>query len=54
MKNSSTQQVSDLTVNISDHVDADQLDTFDRFVCDSLFFLLFTGDEELGPGPPDV
>ncbi|XP_029907568.1 proteasome inhibitor PI31 subunit isoform X2 [Myripristis murdjan] len=26
---SSTQQVSDLTVNISDHVDADQLHTFD-------------------------
>ncbi len=36
MKNLSTQQVSDLTVNISDHVDADQLHTFDRLVCVSL------------------
>ncbi|KAA8593599.1 hypothetical protein FQN60_009715 [Etheostoma spectabile] len=30
LMNSSTQQVSDLTVNISDHVDADQLHSFDR------------------------
>ncbi|XP_032370615.1 proteasome inhibitor PI31 subunit [Etheostoma spectabile] len=29
LMNSSTQQVSDLTVNISDHVDADQLHSFD-------------------------
>ncbi|XP_047439196.1 proteasome inhibitor PI31 subunit [Mugil cephalus] len=29
LMNSSTQQVTDLTVNISDHVDADQLNTFD-------------------------
>ena len=37
VQNSSTQQVSDLMVNVSDHVDADQLHTFDRLVCDSLF-----------------
>ncbi|XP_060925677.1 proteasome inhibitor PI31 subunit [Limanda limanda] len=29
LMNSSTQSVSDLTVNVSDHVDADQLHTFD-------------------------
>lgn len=40
MKNSSTQQVSDLTVNISEHVDADQLHTFDRLVCDLFGFTL--------------
>lgn len=33
VKNSVTQQVSDLTVNISDHVDSDQLHTFHRLVC---------------------
>ncbi|KAM7401574.1 hypothetical protein PAMP_016879 [Pampus punctatissimus] len=33
--NSSTQQVSDLTVNISDHVDAEQLCTFDRVFKDT-------------------
>uniref|UniRef100_A0A3Q3EJZ7 Proteasome inhibitor PI31 subunit n=1 Tax=Labrus bergylta TaxID=56723 RepID=A0A3Q3EJZ7_9LABR len=32
LMSSSTQQVSDLTVNISDHVDAEQLQTFDRLV----------------------
>ncbi|CAK6974465.1 proteasome inhibitor PI31 subunit [Scomber scombrus] len=35
LMNSSTQQVSDLTVNISDHVDADQLRTFDSVYKDS-------------------
>ncbi|KAM7421883.1 hypothetical protein PAMA_010105 [Pampus argenteus] len=33
--NSSTQQVSDLTVNISDHVDAEQLHTFDSVFKDT-------------------
>lgn len=32
VKNSSTQQVSDLTVNIYDHLDTDQLHSFDRLV----------------------
>ncbi|KAM3878365.1 proteasome inhibitor PI31 subunit [Diretmus argenteus] len=35
LMNSSTQQVSDLTVNISDHVDADQLHTFDSVFKDT-------------------
>ncbi|XP_070758470.1 proteasome inhibitor PI31 subunit [Enoplosus armatus] len=35
LMNSSTQQVSDLTVNISDHVDADQLRTFDSVFKDA-------------------
>lgn len=35
LMNSSTQQVSDLTVNVSDHVDADQLHTFDRVFKDT-------------------
>ncbi|XP_044040219.1 proteasome inhibitor PI31 subunit [Siniperca chuatsi] len=35
LMNSSTQQVSDLTVNISDHVDADQLCTFDSVFKDT-------------------
>lgn len=39
VKNSSSQQVSDMTVNISDHVDADKLQTFDRLVWDSFHSL---------------
>ncbi|XP_042263587.1 proteasome inhibitor PI31 subunit [Thunnus albacares] len=35
LMNSSTQQVSDLTVNISDHVDADQLRNFDSVFKDA-------------------
>uniref|UniRef100_UPI0037E80048 proteasome inhibitor PI31 subunit n=1 Tax=Semicossyphus pulcher TaxID=241346 RepID=UPI0037E80048 len=35
LMNSSTQQVSDLTVNISDHVDAEQLQTFDSVFKDA-------------------
>ncbi|XP_041807114.1 proteasome inhibitor PI31 subunit [Chelmon rostratus] len=35
LMNCSTQQVSDLTVNISDHVDADQLHTFDSVFKDA-------------------
>ncbi|XP_070701062.1 proteasome inhibitor PI31 subunit isoform X2 [Pempheris klunzingeri] len=35
LMDSSTQQVSDLTVNISDHVDADQLSSFDRVFKDA-------------------
>nr|XP_046241004.1 proteasome inhibitor PI31 subunit [Scatophagus argus] len=35
LMNSSTQQVSDLTVNISDHVNADQLHTFDSVFKDA-------------------
>ncbi|XP_051271617.1 proteasome inhibitor PI31 subunit [Dicentrarchus labrax] len=35
LMNSSTQQVSDLTVNISDHVDADHLPTFDSVFKDT-------------------
>lgn len=35
LMNSGTQQVSDLTVNISDHVDADQLRTFDSVFKDA-------------------
>ncbi|XP_026163875.1 proteasome inhibitor PI31 subunit [Mastacembelus armatus] len=35
LMNSSTQQVSDLTVNISDHVDAEQLQTFGRVFKDA-------------------
>ncbi|XP_020512092.2 proteasome inhibitor PI31 subunit [Labrus bergylta] len=35
LMSSSTQQVSDLTVNISDHVDAEQLQTFDRVFKDT-------------------
>ncbi|CAB1436147.1 unnamed protein product [Pleuronectes platessa] len=35
LMNSSTQQVSDLTVNVSDHVDADQLHTFDSVYKDT-------------------
>ncbi|KAM4587662.1 proteasome inhibitor PI31 subunit [Odontesthes bonariensis] len=35
LMNSSTQQVSDLTVNISDHVNADQLQTFDSVFKDA-------------------
>ncbi|KAF3856765.1 hypothetical protein F7725_017488 [Dissostichus mawsoni] len=35
LMNSGTQQVSDLTVNISDHVEADQLQTFDSVFKDT-------------------
>ncbi|XP_073324451.1 proteasome inhibitor PI31 subunit [Pagrus major] len=35
LMNSSSQQVSDLTVNISDHVDADKLQTFDSVFKDT-------------------
>ncbi|KAM9759293.1 proteasome inhibitor PI31 subunit [Menidia menidia] len=35
LMNSSTQQVSDLTVNVSDHVNADQLQTFDSVFKDA-------------------
>lgn len=35
LMNSNTQQVSDLTVNISEHVDAEQLHTFDRVFKDA-------------------
>nr|XP_020443441.1 proteasome inhibitor PI31 subunit [Monopterus albus] len=38
LMNSSTQQVSDLTVNISDYVDAEQLHTFDRVFKDTNSF----------------